>query len=170
MWNTSRIWHFTSVSAFVKNFPLPPLNHPLLTLSYWPSVTVTVTTKLMQLSTWYARQYSTVSNRVTHSKEQTLCLIWQCSVMKRIQTHLKFPMNEVKVTKLTHKYVAWRCFCSLINVTFSCPCAQHDGIWERGGTTPHIINPASLHTVPSDNILATIWSVKLPFSPQDFIN
>ena len=74
------------------------------------------------------------------------------------------------VTKLTHKYVAWQCFYSLINVTFTCPCAHNDGIWERGGTTPHIINPVPLHTVPSDNIVATIWSVNLPFSPQHFIN
>ena len=33
----------------------------------------------------------------------------------------------------------------------------------RGGTSPHITNPVLLHTVPSDNILATICSVNLPF-------
>ena len=77
-------------------------------------------------------------------------------------------MKWKKVITIAHKYVAWQYFYSLINVTFSCPCAHHDGIWERGGTTPHI-NPAHLHTVPSDNILATIWSVNLPFSPH-FIN
>ena len=53
-------------------------------------------------------------------------------------------MKWKKVIKLTHKYVAWQCFYSLINVTFSCPCAHHDGIWQRGGTTPHIINPCTL--------------------------
>ena len=44
---------------------------------------------------------------------------------------------------------------NLINVTLSCPCAHYEDIWERGGTTPHIINPVLLHTMPSDNILAT---------------
>ena len=48
--------------CFWKNLPLPPPNPPLLSLSYWPSVSVTVTTQLKQLSTWYVRQYSTVSN------------------------------------------------------------------------------------------------------------
>ena len=72
-------------------------------------------------------------------------------------------MKWKKVTKLTHKYVAWWCLYSLINVTFNCPCAHHDGIWETGGTTTHIIKPAPLHTVPSDNILAIIWSLNLPF-------
>ena len=50
-------------------------------------------------------------------------------------------------------------------------CAHHDSIWERGGTAAHIINPVLLHTVQSDNILATtcIWSVDLHFSPQLFI-
>jgi hypothetical protein len=33
-----------------------------------------------------------------------------------------------------------------------------------GGTTPHIINPVLLHTVPSDNIL------NLPSHPQHFSN
>ena len=45
---------------------------------------------------------------------------------------------------------------SLINLTFRCPCAHHEDLRERGGTTPRIINPALLHTVPSDNSLATI--------------
>ena len=66
-------------------------------------------------------------------------------------------MNEVKKThKITHKYVPWQYFYSLINVTFICPCAHHDGIRERGGTATHIINPVLVHTVRSDNILATI--------------
>ena len=43
-------------------------------------------------------------------------------------------------------------------------------MWERGGTTPHIINPAPLHTVPSDNILVTNRSVNLPSPPQHFIS
>ena len=73
------------------------------------------------------------------------------------QTYLKFPLNEVKESHtITHQYVPWQCFYSLINVTFSCPCAHHDGIWERGGTAAHIINRVLLHTVWSDNILATI--------------
>ena len=77
--------------------------------------------------------------------------------MKRKQTHLEFPMNEVKESHtITHQYVPSQCFYSLINVTFSCPCAHHDGIWEKGGTAAHIINPVLLHTVWSDNILATI--------------
>jgi len=73
------------------------------------------------------------------------------------QTHLKFVMNEVKESHtITHQYVPSQCFYSLINVTFSCPCAHHDGIWERGGTAAHIINPVLLHNVRSDNILATV--------------
>jgi hypothetical protein len=32
-------------------------------------------------------------------------------------------------------------------------------IWERGGTTPHIINPVFLHNMPFDNTLATILSM-----------
>ena len=53
------IWDFICF-CFWKNIPLPPPNPPILTLSYWPSFTVT--TQLEQLSTWYVRQYSTVSN------------------------------------------------------------------------------------------------------------
>jgi len=75
-------------------------------------------------------------------------------------------MKWKKVTKITNQYVPWRCFYSLINVTFSWPCAHHDGIWERGGTKQHITNPVLLQTVPSDNILATFWSVNLPFFPN----
>ena len=166
VWN--RIWDFTSVSAFEKKLPLPPLNHPLLTLSYWPSVTVTVTTKLMQLSAWHARQYRTVSNRVTHSKETYIMFKYDNVLWWRGNKHIWSSqwMKWKKVTKLTHTYVAWKCLYSLINVAFSCPCAHHGGIWERGGTTPRIINPAPLHTVPSGNILATIWSVNPPFSPH----
>jgi hypothetical protein len=78
-------------------------------------------------------------------------------------------MKWKKVTKITHQYVPWQCFYSLINVTFSCPCEHRDGTWERGGTTAHTTNCVLLHTVPSENILATICSVKLPFS-QHFIN
>jgi len=37
--------------CFSKNLSLPPPNPPLLSLSYWPSVSVTVTTQLKQLST-----------------------------------------------------------------------------------------------------------------------
>ena len=86
--------------------------------------------------------------------------------MERKQTDLKFPMNEVKEShKITHQYVPSQCVYSLINVTFSSPYAHHDGIWERGGTAAHITNPVLLHTVRSDNILATICSVNLPFSP-----
>jgi len=59
-------------------------------------------------------------------------------------------MNEVKEShKITHQYVPSQCVYSLINVTFSCPYAHHDGIWERGGTAAHIINPVLLHTVRS---------------------
>jgi len=45
----------------------------------------------------------------------------------------------------------------------SCPCPHLDGTWERGGTSPHITNRVLLHTVPSDNILATVYSVNLTF-------
>ena len=72
-------------------------------------------------------------------------------------------MKWKKVTKVTHQYVPWQCAYSPINVTFSCPCAHHNGIWDRGSTSPHITNPVLLHTVPSDNILATICSINLPF-------
>ena len=44
-------------------------------------------------------------------------------------------------------------------LTCSCPCAHHEDIWERGGTTPHIINPVLLHNMPLDNNLATILSM-----------
>jgi len=40
-----------------------------------------------------------------------------------------------------------------------CPCTHHEGIWEKGITTLCIINPVLLHTVPSDNILATNLSM-----------
>ena len=52
----------------------------------------------------------------------------------------------------------------IINVTLSCPCAHYEDIWERGGTTPHIINPVLLHTMPSHNILVTTVSM-LTFLP-----
>ena len=77
--------------------------------------------------------------------------------MERKQTHLKFPMNEVKESHtITHQYVPSQCFYSLKNVTFICPFAHHDSIWERGGTAAHIINHVLLRTVQSDIILATI--------------
>ena len=44
-------------------------------------------------------------------------------------------MKWKKVTKITHQYEPWQCVYSLINVTYSCPCPHHDGIWDRGGTT-----------------------------------
>ena len=44
-------------------------------------------------------------------------------------------------------------------LTCICPCAHNEDIWERGGTTPHIINPVLLHNMPLDNILATILSM-----------
>ena len=43
-------------------------------------------------------------------------------------------------------------------LTCGCPCAHHEDIWERGGTTPHIIKPVLLHNRPLDNNLATILS------------
>ena len=46
-------------------------------------------------------------------------------------------------------------------LTHSCPCAHHEDTWERGGTTPHIINPVLLHNMPFNNILATILSMKI---------
>jgi hypothetical protein len=58
----------------------------------------------------------------------------------------------------------------LINVAFSCPCEQHEGICQAQATTPHIINTVLLYTIPSDNILDTISSVNFPLSPQDFIS
>jgi len=61
VWNT--FWDYTSVSAFWKKKNFLSLHKPpLLSLSYWPSVSVTVTAQLKQLSTWYVRQYSTESN------------------------------------------------------------------------------------------------------------
>jgi len=46
-YNLRSYFHF----CFSKSLPLPPPNPPLLSLSYWPSVSVTVTTQLKQLST-----------------------------------------------------------------------------------------------------------------------
>jgi hypothetical protein len=81
--------------------------------------------------------------------------------MKRKQKHISSSqwMKLKKVIKITRQYVPWQCFYSTINVTFSCTCVHHEGIWERGGTTPHIINPVLLHTMYSRNILATILSM-----------
>jgi len=55
-----------------KKPPLPLRNHPPLSLSCWPLISVTMSTKFMQLSNWYVRQYSTVSNKVIHSKETNI--------------------------------------------------------------------------------------------------
>ena len=55
------------LSLLLKSFPLSPPKPPLRSLSYWPSVSVA--TKFKQLSTWYVRQNSTVSNNVILSKE-----------------------------------------------------------------------------------------------------
>ena len=142
------------------------LNHPLLTLSYWPSVSITVKTKLKQLGTWYIRQCSTMSNRAIQSKETNSIFKMTMFCDEEDTNHIWSSqwMKWKKVIKITRKYVPWQCICSLINVTFSCPCAHHEGICEREGTTPHIINPVLLHTMPSDNILATILSM-LTFLP-----
>ena len=77
--------------------------------------------------------------------------------MKRKQTHLKFRMNEVKESHKNNTSVCTMAmFVQSDKLTFSCPCAHHDSIWERVGTAAHIINPVLLHTVRSHNILATI--------------
>ena len=98
-----------------------------------------------QLSTWYVRQYSTMSNKFIHSKE----------------TNTFEVPNEwsERNHKITHRYVPSQCFYSLIHVTFSCPSAHHDSIWEGGVKTPRITKPVLSHTVPSDKILATKLSV-----------
>jgi hypothetical protein len=117
---------------------LPLLNHPLLTLSHWPLVSITLTTKFMQLSNWYVRQYSTMSNRIIQYGN-TLFLndnvLWWNG--KKHISSSQWMMWK-KVIKITCKYAPWQYFYSLINVTFSCPCAQHEGVLGRGGTTPHI--------------------------------
>jgi hypothetical protein len=78
--------------------------------------------------------------------------------MKRKRTHYKIPLNEIKESR---KYVSWQCFYSTINETLSCPCAYNKGIWQRGGIPPCTTNPALMHTVPLDNIVATIISTRL---------
>jgi len=55
-------------------------------------------------------------------------------------------------------------------LTCSCPCAHNEDIWERGGTTPHIINPVLLHNMPLDDILATIFKYDNLPPPQDIIS
>lgn len=133
------------------------LNHPLLSLSCWPLISVTMSTKLMQLIV----SNSTVPGQTRSYivRKQTLFLKWHCSVMKRKHISTSQWMKWKKVVKITRKYVSWQCSYSLINETFSCPCAYNKGIWQRGGVTPWITNPALLHTVPLDNIVATIISM-----------
>jgi len=58
--------------CFWENLLLSLLNHPLITFSYWPLVSITLTIKLLHLSTWYVRQYSSMSNKVIHSKETNI--------------------------------------------------------------------------------------------------
>jgi hypothetical protein len=105
---------------------------------------------------------SSLQSTVTHSKETNIIVKMTMFCDEDKTNTFQFPnewMKRKKIIKITHKYVPWQCFYSLINVTFSCPCAHHDDIRERGGTTPHIINPVPLHNVPSDNILATNLSM-----------
>ena len=63
---------FYCCPCFWENLLLSLLNHPLITLSYWPLVSITLTIKLLQLSNWYLRQYSSMSNKVMHSKETNI--------------------------------------------------------------------------------------------------
>ena len=70
-----------------------------------------------------------------------------------------FPISNKYLCIAKRSLLSERPSYNLINVTLSCPCAHYEDIWERGGTTPHIINPALLHTMPSDNILPTTVSM-----------
>ena len=79
-------------------------------------------------------------------------------------------MKWKTVLKITCQYVPWQCFYSLINVTLSCTCAQHEGVCERGGTTPHIINPVLLHTALTQYPAHHCQYVNLPSPPQHFIS
>ena len=138
--------------------PSPSAKPPQLTLSYWLSVSVTVITTFMQMNNWYVWQYSTVLN-VIYSKETNINWKWQCSVMKAKQTHFKYPMNEAKEN---HKNNTKVCTMTMLVQSYKCnicPCAHHEDIWEKGITTLCIINPVLLHTMPSDNILATNLSM-----------
>jgi len=163
MWN--RIWDFTSVSAFDKTF-LSLHQTPHYSLSYWPSVSVTVTTQLKQLSTRYVRQYSTVSNSKGNNIIFNMTVLCDEEETNTFEVSNEWSernsQNNITVCTITMFLQSDKC-----NIQLSC--AHHDGIWERGGTAANIINPVLLHTVWSDNILATIWSVNLPFSPQHFI-
>jgi hypothetical protein len=107
-----------------------------------------------------------VSNRVTHSKETYIIfnmtvLWWRGNKIISSSQCMKWH----KVITITRQSV-----CTVImflqsgKCNISCPCAHQDGTWERAGTTPHIINPVLLHTVPSDNIVVTILSM-LTFLP-----
>jgi hypothetical protein len=85
----------------------PSAEPPSTVFSCWTLVSYTLWTKLMHLSNWYARQYSTTSNKVNTVRKQTLFLKWQCSVMKRKQAYFKFPVNEVTENHKNTTYVPW---------------------------------------------------------------
>ena len=133
LWNT--IWGFTSVSALEKK-PSSPSTKPPTTLPFLLTISFSYSDNTIKATQYrYVRQYSTVSNC---KAKETLFLIRQCSMMKRKQTHLKFPMNEVKESlKITHQYVPSQCFYSLINVTFSCPCTSWWHMGERRYSCTH---------------------------------
>ena len=148
MWNIN--WDFKSVSAFEKrNLRLPPPNPPLLSLSYWPSVSVTVTN---------SKGNNIIFNMTVFCDEEETNTFEVSNEWSE-----RNSQNNITVCTITMFLQSDKC-----NIQLSC--AHHDGIWERGGTAANIINPVLLHTVRSDNNLATIWSVNLPLSPQHFIS
>jgi hypothetical protein len=52
------------LSLLFRKLLLPTLNHPLLTLSYWPSVSITLSTKLIPLSKTV--QYCVIQGKETN--------------------------------------------------------------------------------------------------------
>ena len=140
--------------CFWEKALLPLLNHPLLPLSCWPLVSVTLSTKLMQVSNWYVRQYSTMSNKVIQSKETNI--IFKMTVFCDDEDVSSSQWMKCKeVTKITCTYLLWQCFYSLINVTLKWHLCTLQGIWIKEGTAPNIINLVLVHTMPYSNLLAT---------------
>ena len=158
MWNT--IWHFTAVLLFRK--PSSPSPKPPLTHSFPLAISFSYTDNKIDATQYLiCKTVQYMSNRVIHSKETNIVFKMTMFCDEEVTKHISSSkwMKWKKVLKITHQYVPWQCFYSPINVTVCCHCAKHEGIWERGGTTPHIINPVLLHTMPSGNILATIFSM-----------
>ena len=117
MWNT--IWHFTAVLLFRK--PSSPSPKLPLTHSFPLAISFSDTNNKIDATQYLiCKTVQHMSNRVIHSKETDIVFKMTMFCVEEVTKHISSSQRRKwkKVIKITHQYVPWQCFHSLINVTY----------------------------------------------------